>query len=170
VTLDKLNSLSSEHARELLRACCGATRWVDGMNARRPFVSIDAVFRASDDVWSALGADDWHEAFSHHPRIGERHAAVAQDARATDWSAEEQASVETAGESVQDELASVNRAYEQRFGHIYIVCAAGKSAGDLLAVARKRLGNAPDVELAVAADEQRKITHLRLQKLLTEPT
>jgi len=170
IALDELNSLSPERTRELLRSCCGASRWVDGMNARRPFASVDELFRAADDVWASLGPDDWHEAFAHHPRIGEQRSAAAQDARAAAWSAGEQADVASANGSLHNELASVNRTYEQRFGHIYIVCAAGKSAGELLAIARDRLGNAPDVELRVAAEEQRKITRLRLQKLFTEST
>jgi len=170
LTLDGLNSLSPERAREVLRSCCGATRWVDEMIVRRPFASVDGVLRAADDVWASLGPEDWHEAFAHHPRIGEQRSAAAQDARAATWSAGEQAGVTSAHGSVQDELASVNQAYEERFGHVYIVCATGKSAGELLAIARERLGKAPDVELRIAAEEQRKITRLRLQRLFTEST
>jgi OHCU decarboxylase len=170
ITLDELNALSSERARELLRSCCGAAHWVDGMNARRPFASVDEVFRSADDVWTSLDPDAWHEAFAHHPRIGERRSAVVQDARAASWSAGEQANVASANGSLQNELASVNQAYEERFSHIYIVCAAGKTAAELLAMARERLSNAPDVELRVAAEEQRKITRLRLQKLISGTT
>jgi OHCU decarboxylase len=140
------------------------------MSARRPFASVDEVFRTADDVWASLGPDDWHEAFAHHPRIGERRSAVVQDARAASWSAGEQAGVASAKGPLKDDLASVNQAYEERFGHIYIVCAAGKTAAELLAIARERLSNAPDVELRVAAEEQRKITRLRLQKLISGTT
>lgn len=136
------------------------------MVARRPYDSIDAVLAAADDVWRSLDPTDWREAFAHHPRIGERASAAPQDERARDWSAAEQAGVSTARETVRDALAEANRAYEHKFGYIYIVCASGKSAEDMLSLARKRLENAPEIELHVAADEQRKITRLRLEKLL----
>ena len=157
MTLAELNALTPDRAAEALRACCGASRWVSAMVARRPFTSVDDVFAAADSEWKRMGPDDWHEAFSHHPRIGERAAG---------WAAGEQASVATAGSTVQEQLGDVNRAYEQKFGHIYIVCATGKSADELLSIARARLSNPPSAELRIAADEQRKITQLRLRKLL----
>lgn len=167
MTLDELNALPPERAAEVFRACCGASRWVDAMVARRPFASTDMVMSMADDIWLAMGPDDWHEAFAHHPRIGERAAATPQDERAAAWSAGEQSSVVDAGASMHDELAEINRAYEARFGYIYIVCAAGRSADELLEIARRRLTNAPDDELRVAAEEQRQITRLRLRKLLS---
>ena len=167
MTLDELNALPPERAADVLRACCGASRWVEAMVARRPFASTDMVMSMADDIWLAMGPDDWHEAFAHHPRIGARVAAQPQDERAAAWSAGEQASVATADASIQDELAEINRAYEARFGYIYIVCASGRSAEELLTIARRRLGNAPDDELRVAAEEQRQITRLRLRKLLS---
>ena len=167
MTLDELNALSPERAAEVFRACCGASRWVDAMVGRLPFSSTDAVVSMADDVWLAMGPDDWREAFSHHPRIGERAAAKPQDERAAAWSAGEQSSVASAGASTHDELAEINRAYEARFGYIYIVCASGRSADELLAIARRRLTNAPDDELRIAAEEQRQITRLRLRKLLS---
>ena len=121
----------------------------------------------ADDIWLAMGPDDWHEAFAHHPRIGERDAATPQDQRAAAWSAGEQSSVANADASIHDELTEINRAYEARFGYIYIVCASGLSANELLEIARRRLTNAPDDELRVAAEEQRQITRLRLRKLLS---
>ena len=167
MTLDELNALSPESAAEVFRACCGASRWVDAMVARRPFASTDMVMSMADDIWLAMGPDDWHEAFAHHPRIGQRDAAKPQGERAEAWSAGEQSSVATADTSIQDELAEINRAYEARFGYIYIVCASGRSADELLEIARRRLTNAPDDELRVAAEEQRQITRLRLRKLLS---
>jgi OHCU decarboxylase len=167
VTLDELNALSPERAAEVFRACCGASRWVDAMVARRSFDATDAVISMADDIWLAMGPDDWREAFAHHPRIGERAAAQVQDERAAAWSAGEQSSIAAADASIHDELAEINRAYEARFGYIYIVCASGRSSDELLEIARRRLANAPDDELRIAAEEQRQITRLRLRKLLS---
>jgi 2-oxo-4-hydroxy-4-carboxy-5-ureidoimidazoline decarboxylase len=167
VTLDELDALSPDRAAEVLRACCGASRWVDAMVTRRPFASTDTVLSMADDIWLAMGPDDWREAFAHHPRIGERAAAKPQDERAAGWSASEQSSMANADASIHDELAEINRAYEARFGYIYIVCASGRSADELLEIARRRLTNAPDDELRIAAEEQRQITRLRLRKLLS---
>ncbi len=128
------------------------------MLGQRPFKDTDEVFAAADRIWQDLGPEDWHEAFRAHPRIGQRTAdSVA---------AQEQAEATSAGAVVLNDLADANLAYEARFGHIYIVCAAGKSAEEMLALCRGRLVNDPDTELRVAAEEQRKITRLRLEKLL----
>jgi OHCU decarboxylase len=135
------------------------------MVSRRPFFSRDAVLRAGDDEWSVMGESDWLEAFSHHPRIGES-APVGSDATARSWSTLEQSAVASAGDETRIGLARLNHDYETRFGFIYIVSAAGKSAGDLLDLARKRMHNDRDTELRVAAEEQGKITRLRLERLL----
>jgi OHCU decarboxylase len=124
--------------------------------------------RAADEIWWALDPADWLEAFSHHPRIGGTRSASRQSERAASWSAGEQAAVATAEESAKTELASINEQYEDQFGFIYIVSAAGKSASELLGIARARLSNDREAELRVAAEEQRKITQLRLEKLITE--
>jgi 2-oxo-4-hydroxy-4-carboxy-5-ureidoimidazoline decarboxylase len=166
--LDDVNSLPADRAADVLRACCGASRWVQSMVARRPFTSVDDALSAADEAWAPLGPDDWREAFSHHPRIGERRSAVSQNARGAGWSSAEQRSVDTAGDATRDQLARVNREYETKFGHIYIVCATGKSADELLSIARGRLHNEPSAELRVAAGEQHQITRLRLRKLLSE--
>jgi OHCU decarboxylase len=170
IAVAELDELPSAQAAELLRACCGAARWVAGMVARRPFHTLDAVLDEADDLWWSLGPDDWLEAFAHHPRVGEGGAATPQDARGAAWSAGEQAGAHDAGADVRAELAAANREYERRFGHIYIVCAMGKSAEEMLAIARTRLANDAEVEVRVAAEEQRKITRLRLEKLLTDET
>ena len=155
-------------AKKLLTDCCGASQWVSGMLARRPFKSRTAVLSAADDIWRSLGPADWREAFSHHPQIGERKSATPQSERGTAWAAGEQSGVERARDDVRAELAAANREYEQRFGYIFIVFATGKSAEEMLALARERLRNDPDTELRIAAEEQRKITWLRLNKLLGE--
>jgi len=166
LTVEELNALSVDRASDAFRACCGATRWVAAMTNRRPFFSRDAVLQAADDEWNALGESDWLEAFSHHPRIGESRSSAGGSAAARGWSASEQAAVSAAAEDTRIGLARLNHEYERRFGFIYIVCATGRSAEELLALARQRMGNDRDAELRVAAEEQRKITRLRLEKLL----
>lgn len=166
LTVRELNALPANRAAELLAACCGAPRWVSSMVARRPFASLDALLVAADDVWWSLDQHDWREAFARHPRIGEAESAPPDNERERRWASGEQASVATAQDAVRDALVEANRKYERRFGYIYIVCAAGKSADEMLALARGRLHNSPKVELRVAAEEQRKITRLRLEKLL----
>jgi OHCU decarboxylase len=166
ISVEELNVLPEQRASELLGACCGASRWVAAMVSRRPFFSRDAVLRAADDEWNALGESDWLEAFSHHPRIGEATAAAGGSATARGWSSSEQSAVASAGDDARIGLAALNRDYERRFGFIYIVCATGKSAGELVEVATRRMHNDRETELRVAAEEQRKITRLRLEKLL----
>jgi OHCU decarboxylase len=126
------------------------------------------LFAAADEVWQNLSESDWLEAFDAHPRIGGRErAARAQHAQAEGWSEQEQASARDAGQATLDELAAANRAYEEKFGHIFIVCATGKTAGEMLALLHTRLPNDAGAELRIAAAEQSKITRLRLEKLLT---
>jgi 2-oxo-4-hydroxy-4-carboxy-5-ureidoimidazoline decarboxylase len=170
ITVQELNELPATRAAELLAACCGAPRWVSTMVARRPYASIDEVLASADDVWASLDQHDWREAFARHPRIGEAETAPPNDERERTWAAGEQSSVATAQESVRDALVEANIKYERRFGYIYIVCATGKSADEMLALARGRLHNSPKVELRVAAEEQRKITRLRLEKLFADET
>ena len=132
----------------------------------RPFGTAQAARLAADRIWNELAEEDWIEAFDHHPRIGESKAAVAQDRIAAAWSSAEQAAAGAAGARAKSELARVNAEYEERFGFIYIVCASGKSAEELLSIAKSRLENDPEDELRIAAEEQRKIMQLRLGKLL----
>lgn len=165
IGIAELDDLPSAQAAALLRPCCGAARWVAGMVARRPFGSLDALLEESDDTWWSLGPDDWLEALAHHPRLGEREGVVAQDAMGAAWSASEQAGVTSADDDARRALAAVNRDYERRFGFVYVARAAGRSADELLALARARLTNDAETELRVAAEEQRQITRLRLARL-----
>jgi OHCU decarboxylase len=137
------------------------------MLAHRPFGTLVRVLNEAEEIWWSLGPDDWREAFGHHPRIGEQAAVAHQGAPATAWSADEQRGAATAAEDTRQALAEGNREYERRFGHIYLVCATGKSAEEMLALLRQRLSNDPATELRVAASEQAKITRLRLAKLFT---
>jgi len=166
----RLNALSSEEAQAELLKCCGSTNWARRMTQQRPFpTGGDAMRRlldSADRVWWDLGREDWLEAFSRHPRIGEKAAAKDASAETRRWSEEEQSGTRSAREQVLAALAKANRAYEQRFGYIFIVCATGKSSEEMLALLQQRLQNDPAAELRMAAEEQRRITHLRLQKLL----
>jgi OHCU decarboxylase len=166
VTLDTLNGLDARAARDALTECCATPRWVARMLGLRPFASRDALFRASNEAWVELKPDDLHAAIAHHPRIGEAGAAMAGNARSSGWSRREQSAVERASDTVRAALAQGNLDYERRFGHRFIVCAAGKSADELLAALRARLGSDAATELATTAEELRKITTLRLEKLL----
>jgi OHCU decarboxylase len=164
--LGRLNALSDADASSELLKCCGSTVWARRLAARRPFVNVDELLTAAEQIWWGLCEQDWLEAFSAHPRIGGRRAEKSQDAQAQAWSESEQAGARAIDEAMQDELAKANRAYEEKFGHIFIVCATGKTATEMLALLRERLVNDAVSELRRAADEQRKITRLRLEKLL----
>jgi OHCU decarboxylase len=165
-TVAELDAMPAERAAELLRACCGAARWVSAMLARRPFGSEPALLRAADEVWQALDPTDWREAFAHHPRLGEAQSTAPQDERARGWSSTEQVGLRDAATDVLVQLVDANARYEARFGYICIICATGRGAEEMLAITRARLGNSAEVELRVSAEEQRRITRLRLEKLL----
>jgi len=165
MTLAELNALPADEAERALLDCCGSRAWAHAMTAARPFADEDGLHRAADDAWDRLGSGDRLEAFAAHPRIGERaHAAAA--ARHAGWSAQEQAGAASATDQVARELAELNRAYEARFGHVFLICATGRSAAEMLGELRRRMSNDAATELDVAAEEQRKIMHLRLEKLL----
>lgn len=136
------------------------------MASFRPFHSIDELLAKADSVWWSLAEEDWLEAFHAHPKIGERKAAATQSEQAQNWSVDEQSGTSGAGAEVMSALAEGNREYEQRFGFIYIVCATGKTSEEMLTILRQRLQNDLETELRNAAEEQRKITRLRLEKLL----
>ena len=158
----RLDESGDEDARALLATCCGARRWVERMNARRPFRDRDTLLAAARDEWLALEPADWLEAFTHHPRIGDRDALERRFAATAQLSGQEQAGINTAGADVLDALAAGNRAYEDRFGFIFIVCATGKRAEEMLGLLQARLENDRRTELRIAAEEQAKITEIRL--------
>ena len=166
MTLDDLNALAEDRAREVLARCCGARRWVEQVVARRPLPAFDDLLIAADEAFATLGPDDWREAFAHHPRIGDLESLRAKFAATAEWASDEQAGVAGARETLIEALVEANRAYEERFGYIFIICATGRSADDMLGALEERLPNEPEEELGIAAAEQMKITHLRLHKLL----
>jgi len=153
-----LNALSDEQARAELQRCCGARQWVDAMLAARPFGHDAELLASAERVWWRLGRADWLEAFAHHARIGER----AGDA----WSRREQAGMDGAGEDTRRALAQGNRDYEKRFGYVFLICATGKTAEQMLEALRGRLMHDPATELRIAAEEQASITRLRLDNLV----
>ena len=164
--LTRWNSLSVEEAAEQILHCCGSSAWARRLAARRPLNNEAALLAASDEIWHGLEPADWLEAFSKHPRIGERKAPSAASSQSASWSAQEQKSVGAASDSVQQELADANREYEHRFGRVFIVCATGKPAEEMLEILQRRMQNDESTELHAAAEEQRKITNLRLKKWL----
>jgi hydroxyisourate hydrolase len=159
---ERLNAASRDQAAALLLRCCGSSRWVEGMLERRPFASRADLHAAAGEIWARLGREDHLEAFAHHPRIGDR----PRDERATTaWSQEEQSVAARAGGALLTDLRLANAAYEARFGFVFLVCATGKTAAEILGLLEARTPNDPETELRVAAAEQSKITLLRLDKL-----
>jgi 2-oxo-4-hydroxy-4-carboxy-5-ureidoimidazoline decarboxylase len=161
----RLDLSAPADAERLLRACCGSGRWVSRMLDRRPFGSSETLLTAAADVWWDLSADDWREAFTHHPRIGDREALARRFAPTRHLSAREQAGVSAASEDVRAGLLEGNQLYEARFGYVFIVCASGLSAASMLEQLRARLAHDPATELRIAAGEQARITALRLREL-----
>jgi OHCU decarboxylase len=166
LSLAQFNALDLRSAEQELRACCGSERWARDLALRRPFATLGAIGEQADEIWRRLAPEDWLEAFAAHPRIGEP-ATGRTSGESKQWSSEEQAGVHAAAERVLRRLARANREYEERFGFIFIVCATGKRAEEMLAMIEERLTRSRDDELQRAAEEQRKITRLRLGKLLT---
>ena len=163
-TLAHWNALNAYAAATAILPCNGSRTWAKGMAALRPFDSAFDLTCTADRVWLALSEADWQQAFDSHPRIGE-HRAKAASAQSLQWSSGEQAAAQLT-EDTQAQLAAANRAYEERFGRIFIVCASGKSATEMLAILNARLANDPATELREAAEQQRQITQIRLRKWL----
>jgi OHCU decarboxylase len=161
-----LNSLSAAEAENEFLKCCGSTRWARRMAEERPFESVAKLAETAERIWWSLEPQDWLEAFHSHPKIGEKKAAAVTSDQSARWSEAEQAAVNDAASATLQQLAELNRQYEQKFGYIFIVCATGKTSEEMLEILRERLGNEPDQELRNAAAEQAKITQLRLNKLI----
>ncbi|TWT47490.1 2-oxo-4-hydroxy-4-carboxy-5-ureidoimidazoline decarboxylase [Botrimarina hoheduenensis] len=164
-TLAAINALSHDEARATLRRCCGSTWWCERVAAQLPLDSGEAFQSAVDAAFNAMPREAWLEAFASHPRIGDFDSLKMRFAGNREWSAGEQAGAATAQDDTLHQLARGNKAYEDRFGYLFIVCATGKSAPQMLTLLESRLGNPPDEELPIAAAQQREITQLRLAKL-----
>lgn len=164
--LMRWNTLPADEAAEEILPCCGAKSWARAMAARRPILAEAVLLAGSDEVWKGLSESDWMEAFCSHPRIGESHSRASSSPRSAAWSGEEQRKAAVASEDVKAALAEGNRIYEERFHRIFIVCANGKSASEILEILRKRLQNDETTELHEAEEQQRQIVCLRLKKWL----
>ncbi len=152
-------------ARYPVLACCGSSRFARELADARPFADVNSLEAKADAIWWSLAEQDWLEAFACHPRIGESAKHGSQQFAA--WSAEEQSKAQSGGDAALSSIAARNREYEDRHGFLYIVCASGRSAGDLLALLEQRIGNTREAELREAAEQQRQITHIRFRKWLT---
>jgi 2-oxo-4-hydroxy-4-carboxy-5-ureidoimidazoline decarboxylase len=164
MNLKEFNSLSPSEAETALRDCCGSSRWSRQMEAGRPFRSVQDLFERADSIWLNLDRPDFLEAFACHARIGEKATVGSESSR--QWSENEQAGTQNSEDKVKTDLAEGNRAYQERFGYIFIICATGKSGQEMLALLQQRLQNEHAKELKIAVEQQRLITRLRLQKLL----
>jgi 2-oxo-4-hydroxy-4-carboxy-5-ureidoimidazoline decarboxylase len=161
----RVNASPEAEAAELLHRCCGSARWVERMMARRPFASLAELHAAAEAEWSALEPPDYLEAFAHHPRLGSDPARLRERFAAAEWSAQEQSAVARADDGTLEALRAGNADYESRFGFVFLVCATGKGAREVLTLLEQRIGNDAATELRVAAAEHAKITRLRLDRL-----
>jgi 2-oxo-4-hydroxy-4-carboxy-5-ureidoimidazoline decarboxylase len=158
MTIAELDEWEKPEIAAKLMECCGSSQWVEEMMVARPFRTQATLEKAAMESWWRLGPADWLEAFSKHPKIGET-------ATVSEWSSQEQSGMNTAAAETAESLAEMNRTYFEKFGWIFIVCATGKSAAEMLALLMARLPNKPEEEIQIAAGEQNKITLLRLRKL-----
>lgn len=163
--LTRWNSLDAAEAAQEALPCNGSHAWARLLAARRPMIDAAEVVAASNDVWRTLSNEDWQEAFDSHPRIGERHAQAAT-ATSLKSSAQEQSGAMSADDAAKAALIEGNKRYEAKFGRIFLVRASGRSATDILAILESRLTNDAETELHEAAEQQRQITELRLQRWL----
>jgi OHCU decarboxylase len=163
--VERLNSLDDASLQAALANCCAARRWVGRLAAERPFSSDEELADKAAEIWNRLAREDWLEAFAAHPRIGDVESLRSKFGQTRAWAAAEQAGVSATRDEVLQRLSALNREYEATFDHIFIVCATGKTAEEMLAILESRLANDKTTELRLAAAEQLKITLLRLRKL-----
>ena len=162
--LARWNELPQQEAAREILPCCGSENWATAMASKRPIRDELSLMETCDTIWRGLGESDWLEAFRSHPRIGESRAEADSVAQSWAWSEQEQQKAASADEAMKLALKWGNREYEQKFGRIFIICATGKSAGEILEILRRRLHNDEATELRQAAEEQRQIMHIRLKK------
>jgi allantoicase len=164
--LERLNRLQPAQAIQGFLDCCGSRKWAAAMAECRPFATDKELLAAADKIWEGLKENDWLEAFHHHPPIGGKRAKAKQSSKASGWSAKEQSAMQAASPEVLAALLEENRTYAKKFGYVFLICAAGKTSDEILMSLRQRMSNLPETELRAAAEEQRKITRLRLEKLV----
>jgi len=165
MTIADFDHLPIEQKRELLQRCCGSKAWIDKMIAAPPLENLVDLEETAEEKWWECSEKDWLEAFEHHPKIGDINSLKEKYSNTVAWASNEQSGVGSASDEILSALARGNDDYEQKFGHIFIVCATGKSAGEMLEILQSRLPNDRKDEIKIAADEQLKITKLRLEKL-----
>lgn len=166
MTLHELNILPKQQLREELLKCCGSSAWVDKMLPFFPADDMVELLEDAEEQWFKCSEQDWKEAFAQHPKIGDIQSLEKKFASTAAWASGEQEAIKTASSQTLQELKDVNQQYEDKFGYIFIICATGKSADEMLGLLQTRLQNSPEVEIEIAADEQNKITKLRIEKLL----
>lgn len=165
MTIAQFDHLSEAEQRDALTTCCGSATWVNLMLSVLPVEDLVDLLEYADEKWKQCTEADFLEAFKHHPKIGDKTSLKEKFASTATWASNEQAGVNTASNDVINALAKGNDDYEQKFGFIFIVCATGKSAAEMLGLLEARLPNDPAEEIKIAAAEQAKITRIRLQKL-----
>lgn len=166
MTLHELNTLPKQQLIEELTKCCGSSAWVNKMLPFFPADDLVELLEDAEEQWWKCSEEDWKEAFAQHPKIGDIDSLKKKFASTAQWASGEQSGISTASPATIEALADGNKQYEEKFGYIFIVSATGKSADEMLAMLQQRLQNNPEVEIEIAADEQNKITKLRLEKLL----
>ena len=166
MTLQELNNLSATDCHKAFLTCCTASSWVAGMVRNRPYRSAEELLKISDRLWAAVDMEGWLEACEGHPKIGDVDSLAKKYGDTRKMAGHEQSGMDNASMEVIRRLAKGNADYERKFGYIFIVCATGKSASEMLGILENRLKNDPEKELEIARAEQNKITRLRLEKLM----
>jgi len=166
MNVQQLNELSEKDAYQTFENCCVAPRWVKRMVAARPFSSNENVYETAQNIWNELTEDDYLAAFEGHPQIGDVSTLRAKYSSTAEKAGHEQSGMSAANEAVLNEMMTINKTYLTTFGFIFIVCATGKTAEQMLTLIKNRINNDREKELNIAAKEQAKITKIRLEKLL----
>ena len=166
MTVQELNSLPYHEAVKQLTICCGSSKWVEMMTNLRPFLNRTELLDAAKKTWFSLTNQDWLEAFEHHPKIGDLESLRNKFQETAEFSLSEQNGLNDVSEDILIQLEKGNRLYENKFGYIFIVCASGKNAEEILALLQARINNDPKEELLIATNDQNEITILRIEKLL----
>lgn len=166
MSIEKLNNTDNKILKEEFLKCCGSNSWAEKLVEQRPFSDQEDLFKKSDNIWERMEKDDFLEAFAQHPKIGDINSLAKRFAHTKQWAENEQSGVDSAPDKTIEELAEYNKKYEDKYSYIFIVCATGKSAQEMLEILKSRIDNDPQLELKTAANEQNKITKIRLEKLL----
>ena len=166
MTIHEFNLQKEEELQKSLEKCCGSKTWIFQMISHLPFNNKEEILMESDRIWNNCTEDDCLEAFQHHPKIGDINSLKEKYNQTKSWAKGEQSGVQEASENILQALSEGNKQYEVKFGFIFIVCATGKSAVEMLALLEQRLHNNYEKEIKIAMQEQGKITKIRLQKLI----